>query len=307
MNNKQIFDMIGQLDDKYILEGYSEPKRNISVKRRIPVMLIAAALSAALLGVVGAGAAIYNGVHKDSVSQFYNESTLEKLESGGYTLGAAADSFTYDDYSGLSVITIDALDDKAREYLSENKGMVDGLIYYADTGDDVSELNTGVGFMGINEYENGRPFVMQAEILFKYGAYVNIDISRPLGIRFDTVSTQWVEDPDKTLFEGIKFVLPMENKVKSTMLYSDDGQELYLSETDFVAMIDPLKEFDPFYQIRWNDGTEFDKDLCLTLGLSGGGLFLNGENKGYITYFRELVDIDKAESITFDGVEYKRP
>ena len=73
---------------------------------------------------------------------------------------------------------------------------------------------------------------MQAEILFKYGAYVNIDISRPLGIRFDTAKTQWVEDPDKTLFEGIEFALPMENKVRSTTLYSEDGQELYLSETD---------------------------------------------------------------------------
>ena len=71
-------------------------------------------------------------------------------------------------------------------------------------------------------------------------------------------------------------------------------------------MIDPMKEFDAFYQIHWNDGTKFDKDLCLTLGLNGGGLFLNGEDKGCINYFRELVEIDKVESITFNGVEYKR-
>lgn len=313
MNKSQIFDMTALLDDKYILEADGVKGRSIKMKKRFIGIMAAAAI--AVTGIVGAGAAIYNGVHKESVSQFYNESGLEMLESGGYTLGSTAenehmsitlDSFTYDDHCGLSVITVDALDEKARDYLVANKGYFNGIIYYTDTDEDAFSPDHGIGFTGFNGYENGKQLVLQAEILFNSGAYVNIDISRPLGIRFSAAKTQWVTDPDESIFEGMRFELPMDNKVKSTTLYSDDGEELYLSEISFVTMADPLTVSDPMYQIHWNDGTEFDENLCLTLGLSGGGLFLNGENKGYITYFRELVDIDKVDSLTFNGTEYKR-
>ena len=88
MNKSQIFDMTALLDDKYILEADTSATKSIRVKKRLPALLIAAAV--AVTGTVTAVAVHSHIVGKTVESIWFkdvSEQELEELDSKSRPLG----------------------------------------------------------------------------------------------------------------------------------------------------------------------------------------------------------------------------
>ena len=310
MNEEMIFEMIGCIDDKYVLEAAPKLLVNSHIRRRIITALIAAVIAISLL-TVGAAAAYYFMSHREGVRQFYTESGTQALESGGYMIGELSenehfritlDSFISDDYRAFPIITVETLDAEAVKYLQQNL-LLEGVLTYADTGETAAEY---ISFLGTNEYKNNIPLTIRGSILFHYGSN-NIDRNRQLIMSFRTAEydLNGEKNDNDDLLEGISFALPRAVCLRNIRLFSEDGTEAYVSEIGLAAMV-PAENIENWqYQIKWKDGSISDP-WHKYLGGEGTGLYLDGEDNGVLINFMSLIDPDKIETLTLGGVEFKR-
>lgn len=310
MNEEKIFDMIGYIDDEYVLEAAPKRSGGIHSQRHIFTVLIAAAIAVSLL-TVSAAAAYRLFFHRDGVRQFYTESGTNSLENGGYIIGEVSanehfqitlDSFISDEYRAFPIITIETLDDEAEKYMQQNV-FLESTLTYADTGETAAE---NISFLGTYEYKKNIPLTLRGGILFHYGSN-NIDRNRPLIMSFRTAeyNIKGEKNENDDLLEGISFDLPEAKSIKSVRLYSEDGTEAYVSEIGLVAMV-PAQNIENWkYQIKWKDGSISDP-WHNYLGGEGDGLYLDDEDKGVLINFMCLIDPEKIDTLTLGGVEFKR-
>lgn len=310
MNEEKIFDMIGFLDDEYVLEAAPKRSGGIHSQRHIFTILIAAAIAVSMLA-VSTAAAYRIFFHREGVRQFYTESGTNSLENGGYIIGDVSanehfqitlDSFISDEYRAFPIITIETLDDEAEKYMQQNV-FLEGVLTYADTGETAAE---NISFLGTNEYKINIPLTLRGEILFHYSSN-NIDRNRPLVMSFRSAeyNLNGEKNENDDLLEGLSFTLPRLADVRSISLFSEDGTEAYVSEIGLVAMVPAENTENWQWQIKWKDESISDP-WHNYLGSEGSGLYLDGEDKGVLINFMCLIDPDKIDTLTLGGVEFKR-
>lgn len=327
MNDKML-DVIGLADEKYLREAEGKPMmKQTKHSRRISAKIAAVAAAAAVMTVTAGAVAVAKLSNKESVQEFYDSSAVSKMESRGMLSDKVYEnehfrfnlqSVIKDDYVCSCIFAVEPLDDKAQNYLERTMGF-DANVFYADTSEALPE--NAVSSWGWKEYVKGdKSFNTEMDISYRYGK-LNIDKSRPIKIELKAFKydLNGAEIEDKTLLDGISFDVPKVDKVKDAKLYSDDGKELYLSETGFVALVPmPIAkneaerkmlfekgEYDLDFKIKFKDGTvKTGWDEGMNAG--GNGLMLDNTDIGYRQVFRTMIDVDKVESVTFKNREFKR-
>ena len=305
MNEKNLFEMIGTLDDRYVLEAVPENRIKMTKGgRRFSAAMIAAVVAASALTVGTAAAVITSAVHKESISVFYGDD----LESKGCAVGnvtenghfrITVDSYVRDAYRGRPVITVEALDDAADAYLSR-ENFLSATLTYADSGEPAGIIN---GWLGRVDYESGKPLPLCGELIHKEGNRT-IDLTRPLTATFTPYVLATPEEEHLT--DGLTLDLPQITSVKDAVLYSADGTEAYISELGIVAMVPILDAETHRYGLRYKDGTVIDDIWWSQLCSDGSGLFINNEDIGDMINFRTLVDPDEIDALIIDGEEFTR-
>ncbi len=324
MSEERIFDMISIADDEFLLEA-SHKKRTIKLGRRAVSMLAAALLCTVLLACVAAAVVVTNIVHKGSLSDFYDSSTVSEMESRGYTVGKSVengharltvDSVMSDIYRCHPIITLEALDDETDEYLWQqfsedtvdrphNIEYIKCRLTYADNGELIYDsLNTD----GHRFYGKNRQVTLRTEILYcNDRVWVgedqkNIVINRSRKLKLSVEGASASSSQQLHLLDGLEIELPQVEPVKDTKLYSQSGEQAYISELGIVVPREHGDKSPWEYTIKWKDGSVTKQ---YETGSSGGIRIIGGRELCLID-FRKMIDPDQIESATIFGVEYKR-
>ena len=293
MKADRLFDMMECIDDVYVLEAAPKTAKHSRTGKQISAVLIAAAVSVSML------AACKLIFHRDGVRQFYTESAVVQLESGGHMLGITTenahlritvDSFVRDDYRAFPILTAEALDSAGAALLRQNELAVSAA--YADTGETADEY---VQLLWTVPYTEGQPLTMRGCIFYRRGNKT-IDLLRPLRLTFSA------READTSLFDGLTAELPVGQPVKSVTLFTAEGEELYLSEIGFAALVDVGKTaWD--YSVEWKDGTT---TRAAKTGSEGDGLCLENSSIGMLVNFNCLIDPGQVAALTIGGKRFER-
>ena len=327
MNDKML-DVIGLADEKYLCEAEGKPMmKQTKHSRRISAKIAAVAAAAAVMTVTAGAVAVAKLSNKESVQEYYDSSAVSKMESRGMLSGRKSEnehfrfnlqSVIKDDYVCSLIFAVEPLDEKAQDYL-EKVMMFDADAFYADNNEAIDQCS--LTSWGWKEYKKGdKSLNFELDITAHYGKNV-VDFSRPIRLEFKQTKNDKNNQPykDEKLLGGIALDIPQAQKLKDVKLYSDDGKELYLSETGFVALVPmPIAKNDKEYkmllekgiydlefEIRFKDGTvknTWDENMSE----GGMGLMIDGTDVGYRHAFRTLIDVDRVESVTFRNIEFKR-
>lgn len=327
MNEEKIFDMISLADDEYVLDA-SHKKRTIRLGKHAVSMLAAALICTVLLACVAAAVVVTNIVHKGSLNDFYESSTVSEMESRGYTVGKSVengharltlDSVMSDNYRCHPVFTLEALDDVTDADMKRLFGEQFDLSFelslrYADNDEKIYDSLSTSGFSFYGD-KNDRSVTLRTEIFYSLDIYedgkpktVKIDRTRPLKLCFTQLSA---DDPQQLhLLDGLEIELPRTEPVKSIKLISDSGNIANISE--FGISVDDPFAFDSYIKkpfrdqsdcIRWKDGTE---TKLYEIGRTGAGSeLINGK---YMTFIdlRAFIDIEKIDCAIILGEKYRR-
>ncbi|WP_028505179.1 hypothetical protein [Ruminococcus sp. FC2018] len=327
MNNK-ILDIIGLADEKYLHEAQGEGQiKQTKHRRKISAKFVAVAAAAAVMTVTAGAVAVAKLSNKEGVREFYDSSAVSKMESRGMLSGKTSEnehfrfnmqSVIKDDYVCSCIFAVEPLDEKAQDYLEKVMGF-DADAFYADNNEAL--YMSALTSWGWKEYKKGdKSLNFELDITAHYGKR-NVDFSRPIRLEFKQAENDLNNKPykDEKLLDGIVLDIPQAQKLKDVKLYSDDGKELYLSETGFVALVSmPIAkseaehkmlvekgEYDLDFKIKFKDGTvKTNWDENMEAG--GLGLMLDDTDVGFRQAFRTMVDVDKVESVTFKNREFKR-
>lgn len=315
MKKEEIFEMTKHLDEKYIIEAAPASKKNIQLKKKIVAFGLAAAIAATLS--LGAFAA-YKAFNKESVETYYDSSAIEKLESSGYVSGQVTENehfkFTLDtamkdDYNMLAVVTVEALDSAAQQYLSVHDS-INVKTTYADTGERIEGAS-------ILEYwdkkKSGSGSAMRLNVpVHSWGG--DLDLTRAIKLYFENVRTESEKDAEE-LFEDLSLDISDVKATKNTKFYSKSGKMLNVSEF-CIATEDPngekilnggsdLKDsYDStFPNIRLKDGTA----MTIEDKFNAVVMTLTKDNGCVIAYdLNTLIDPDNIESIEYRGETFNR-
>ncbi|MBR1393186.1 MAG: hypothetical protein IJ561_05060 [Ruminococcus sp.] len=307
MNEKNIFEMIGTLDDKYVLEA--APGSRIKMKkggRRLSAAMIAVIVAASVLTVGTAAAVISSNIHSESISEFYGD----ELVSKGYAVGnvtenghfrITADSYVRDEYRGRPVFTVEALDDAAESYLMR-LGYLRAELTYTDDGTPAGNID---GYVGGPSIEKGGTAAVCGIIVSQNDGF-STDLSRPLTVTFSTIY-RFDEPEEEYLAEGLTLDLPGTVSVKDARLYSADGREVYISEIGIAALFPVSLTGKYSYGLRYKDGTEIGELFGSGLISDGQSFLYSDDDFGCLLNFQgELIDPDEIEAVTVNGEEFVR-
>ncbi|MBQ3936720.1 MAG: hypothetical protein II722_06645 [Ruminococcus sp.] len=327
MNDKML-DMIGLADEKYLHEAQGKPvMKQTKHRRKLSAKVVAVAAAAAVMTVTAGAVAVAKLSNKESVREFYDSSAVSKMESRGMLSGKTSEnehfrfnlqSVIKDDYVCSCIFAVEPLDEKAQDYLEKVMGF-DADAFYADNNEALHR--SALTSWGWKEYKKGdKSLNFELDITAHYGKR-NVDFSRPIRLEFKQAENDLNNQPykDEKLLGGIVMEISQAQKLKDVKLYSDDGKELYLSETGFTALVPmPIAkseeehkmlfekgEYDLDFKIKFKDGTvktNWDENM----GAGGMGLMLDDTDVGYRWAFRTMIDVDNVESVTFKKREFKR-
>ncbi len=312
MNDKML-DIIGLADEKYLREAEGTSQIKVKHKRRISAKFAAVAAAAAIMTVTAGAVAVTKLSNKESVGEFYDSSAVSKMEERGFANGAVSENSHFsvtletvlkDDYKLMPIVTIKPLDEQAEDYLAQSGEMQCPITYYSDTDECVRSCVT---CFAQDQYKKGDgKLSMRMEIPF-VSLHNSIDKDRPLTIRLFEMKYASIDGKtnEASLFNGIELKLDDHKEVKSTKLYSEKGNELYLSEIGFVALI-PYPDNGSFWNgdLVYKDGK---KDKVDDISSDGQGLGLGEkQNIGLSLNFKTLIDVDNVESIELMGETYTR-
>lgn len=256
MNEKEIFEMTKHLDDKYILEAASEPKKNIKFKKRIITFAVAAALTASLS--ISAFAA-YKALNRESVGNYYDSSTMDKIEQKGYVSDVTAknehfemsvDTIVKDEHSLKAVVSVKGLDDAAEKYIAHSTQMCSELVY-SDTGEKVQGF---AAMFGWQPYEKGKAYPMRLTIPVNNAMGV-VDLSRPIKINFIR-DDQNPEAADVDLFNNLSLELKDVKQSKTAKFTSEKGEVCSVSEITIACDVKSFEDdISGDMKIHYKDGT----------------------------------------------------
>lgn len=324
MNEEKIFDMISLADDEYVLDA-SHKKRTIRLGKHAVSMLAAALICTVLLACVAAAVVVTNIVHKGSLNDFYESSTVSEMESRGYTVGKSVengharltlDSVMSDNFRCHPVFTLEALDDETDDYFKrqfsepepDTPHNVEYLVCklcYADNGELIYD---NIGLMWYRYYGKDKSVTLRADILYsRDGVWIGderknivIDRSRKLKLSVEIIYADNISDLH--LLDGLETELPHSEPVKYVRLYSQSGEQAYISELG-IAVPRTYGDQTPWlYTIKWKDGSvtkEYETG-------SSGGIYNTIGKEMCLIDFRRLIDPDNIESIELFGTTYTR-
>ena len=312
--NDKILDVIGLADEKYLREAEGKPMmKQTKHSRRISAKIAAVATAAAVMTVTAGAVAVAKLSNKDSVEDFYDSSTVSRIENRGYVNGSVSENEHFritletvlkDDYKMLPIITIEPLDKQAEDYLADSGEMPYPMTYYSDTREYV---NSNVTCVARDLFKKGDDkFSMKLDIPF-ISHNNKLDVNRPLTIKLSEGKNFRIDGSvnEPSLFSGIEINIDGYNEVKSTRLYSESGKELYLSEFGFVALV-KYPENGSFWngRIVYKDGRKVNVDEISNYG-AGLGLGKK-QDTGISLDFKTFIDIDSVEAIEIMGETFKR-
>lgn len=324
MNKERLFDMIALVDDEYLLDA-SRKKRTIKIGKRALSLAAAAVICTVMLACAATAVVITNLVHKGSLNDFYDSSTVGEMESRGYTVGKSVengharltvDSVMSDNYRCHPIITLEALDDETDEYLWQqfsedtadrphNIEYIKCRLVYADNGELIYDsLNTE----GHRFYEKNKQVTLRTEILYcNDQVWVgeerkNIVINRSRGLKLSVEGAVANSSQQLHLLDGLEIELPQVEPVKDIKLYSQSGEKAYISELGIVVPREHGDESPWEYTMKLKDGSVTKQ---YETGSSGGIRIIGGRELCLID-FRKLIDPEQIESAMIFGVEYKR-
>lgn len=312
MNDKML-DLIGQADEEYLREAEGTSKMKIKHKRRLSAKVAAIAAAAAVMTVTAGAVAVAKLTNRKSVEDFYDSSAVSRIENRGYVNGTVSENEHFritletvlkDDYKLLPILTVEPLDKQAEDYLADSGEMPYPLTYYTDTKE---YAQSNVTCVSRDEFKRGDDkFSMKLDIPF-VSLNNKLDINRPLMIKLSegkNLTSDGVIN-EQSLFNGIELKLDNYSEVKSTKLYSEKGNELYLSEFGFVAMVE-YPDNGSFWSdtIVYSDGRKVRID---EIAVDGQGLGLGEkQDTGISLNFKTFIDPESVEAIGFMGETFKR-
>ncbi len=315
MKKKEIFEMTTHLDEKYILEAASEPKKNIKLKKRIITFAVAAALTATMS--IGAFAA-YKALNRESVGTFYESSAMDEIERKGYVSNQITenehfrmtlDTAIKDDYNFLAVVTVKALDSYAEQYLEKLSEIATDATY-SDTGEKLD----GFAFLtGVDTYQKGKEYSMRLNVPVNT-VNGSVDLSRPIHIEMKRDErNKTAENVD--LFKGLNFDLKDIKQSKSVKFSSPSGDVLNVSELEIAIETDKIDvrkdeseiSNDTFesinnISIHYKDGTT----QSLSEKINIVAMYLTKDDRTVIIIdLRVLIDPDTIDYIEYIGSDFR--
>ena len=292
-------------------------KSTKKIKR--PFVTAATIAAAAMLTITAGATAVKYFFNRDSLNVYYEESTVDKLESMGLVNGLSKENehirFTIDTlvcdgnrFDG--VFTITALDNEAKKIINEENYAAVCDVYAADAEDETMSRE---GYVFEQKYrEDEISFTMGFMLNNYHGNYDELILTPIFG-------SSESEKSDK--YDDLSITVSIKPNTEPTVLVSEDGDEIYLN---------PIS----CYQsgkgrfIEGGKGTYFSSYLILPDGSkelifdAGGapenlngksntfGLFFpeyDEENTDYFgIYFGKVIDVDDYAGIEFNGIRYMK-
>lgn len=293
MNERQIFDMMSCLDDKYILEADIGKRRTKKMKKRFIGIMAAAAI--AVTGIVGAGAAyIYK---KNTASErYFGEGTDDKLESIGakYEQTIKGEHFDVNIETILSdgqyltvVANAEPNDEEGAKMLQNGE---EPWLHSVRPEISSTDFDEEVNF----QPENGREVMRWSYFLDKPQDKVVMPMSL---ITFAIEDGKYI-----TLAE---FELTFEKNERTIILENAAGEKISLCENSIsgsdvtvAVKTDPL----PFLEVtaEYKDGTSKNIEIFGSTEPSDDGHY----DKMHVS-FLELVDIDNVSAVTIGATRFE--
>lgn len=324
MNEEFVFDLISLADDEFVLEA-SRKRRSIKLGKRAISLFAAAVLCGIVLACAAAAVVVTGIVHKGDLNEFYTSSAVDEMQSRGYTFGKTVEneharmtleSVIVDDFRCHPVFTLEALDDETDDYFKrqfsepapDTPHNVEYLVCklcYADNGELIYD---NIGLMWYRYYGKDKSVTLRADILYsRDGVWIGderknivIDRSRKLKLSVEIIYADNISDLH--LLDGLETELPHSEPVKYVRLYSQSGEQVYISELG-IAVPRTYGDQTPWlYTIKWKDGSvtkEYETG-------SSGGIYNTIGKEMCLIDFRRLIDPDNIESIELFGTTYTR-
>ena len=307
-------ELLSGIDEKYILEAEDSLQRKPKRIKKYP-LLIAAVIIILTLGTVGAVAAVRGMIsHKENALHEYNGNTaliaeLEKragepMICENTHLRMTVDTIISDEIYIRCTATLEGLDDKGKQFISENlilpeevEKMTDDEIanYFENVDSDFDQFipymlafsQSGERLTGFNSTSDNMfgKKSEEAEATFTFGINKsNLGNDDKVRIECNQLKTYFKEQ-SAGIFEGMSFELPTASNFDTLILQNESGDEIYLSE---VCLYENKKA---------EESEEFNLSV----------FYINGESKTDImTAFTEdsLYSLTEVDHIAFNGNKY---
>ena len=290
MNNRQIFDMIGCLDDKYILEADGVKGRRIKMKKRFIGFMAAAAI--AVTGAVGVGAGYIAKQQNRAVDSFLGESAAEQVDSksGFRDIVISTEHIDVTIESVLFDGSLVSVSGTTTPKDDEGKRLIDNRVFIGVNGEKAQENGIETGG-GSTEFASDVDYSSQLDTFFVCDEYDSLTL--PMCIGYYDGDYKVIKD----------FELNIVKNMECVKLYNKKNEFVRISElgliTNGLTLDTPCDNISTRpIRLEFKDGSEKEVDAAAAnLSISLDSLYLDH----FEMNFMEFVSINDVTAINIGG------